>query len=106
MWKKKREEKDYLCIQEHCPVVSSATVGRDTKETANVGNRRLSRQLRKTTGDGGESARLVVLTTRQNTALTFWPLPSHMKAPGNEPITLADADELQLKAFGVLMCIA
>lgn len=48
-------------------------------------------------GTRGESARLVVLTTRQNTALTFWPLPSHMKGFGKEPITLADADELQPK---------
>lgn len=38
-----RGEKDYLCIQEHCAVVSTA-VDKDTKETANVGNRRLSRQ--------------------------------------------------------------
>lgn len=57
-------------------------------------------------GDERESARLVVLTTRQNTALTFWPLPSHMKGFGNEPITLADADELQTEAFGVLICVA
>lgn len=52
-------------------------------------------------GDGGvcwlvaerETARLVILITRQNMDLTSWPQPSHMMGFGNEPITLTDADE-------------
>lgn len=40
-----------------------------------------------------ESARLVILITRQNMGLTSWPQPSHMMEFGNEPITLTDADD-------------
>lgn len=99
VWERKGK-RDYLCIQEHCTVVSSAN--KETKKLANVGNRCHSCEWKKKTNVPGkrkkkqnrrESAVFGHLITRQNTDLTSWPQPSHMMGFGNEPIELSDADE-------------
>lgn len=78
MWENERG--DYLCIQEHCTVVSAAN--KETKKLANVGNRCHScRRRRKTNVPGKRKKekkrkteekvrRLVILITRQNADLT------------------------------------
>lgn len=81
--RKGRGERDYLCIQEHCTVVSTAN--KETKKLANVGNRCHSCQWKKkektnVPGKKKEEKKtgekvpgLVILITRQNTDVTPWP---------------------------------
>lgn len=103
----KKGEKDYLCIQEHCAVVSTAPSTKRQRSwlmweivAFHVSGRR--KQMGKKKKKRRESARLVILITRQNTYLTSWPQPSHMMGFGNEPITLTDADEVEPKPLALV----
>lgn len=66
--KERRRERNYLCIQEHCAVVSPAN--KETKKLANVGNRCHSCQWRKKTNvpRGGEKGERRKRKTRRESA--------------------------------------